>query len=199
MKIETIYNRLNEILKYDEYTRNNMLLELKQDLEQIIREETCYKSTSKTRVNAIKRICKRGGKTKKYLNYYDIQENMQVFTDSYIAFALYQDNMPVEKCNDIVYPNVYKLINRGNKYNPDTDLVELNYNDILAFYKLNKSEKKPTYQVNNAYYDISYLKDAIDILGTNLKVYIRCDDTRTPMYLENAKGEMGIIMPVVKY
>lgn len=54
MKLETIYKDLVNIIEDD----MNFIktLKLKEKLEEAIRKETCYKTTSKTRVNAIKRV-----------------------------------------------------------------------------------------------------------------------------------------------
>ena len=93
MKLETIYADLLEIMSHDmDFTK---ALSLKEKLEKAIREETCYKTTSKTRVNAIKRVASKM-QDRPALNGYGVCDDYKVVTDSYHLIAIKEDNMPLK-------------------------------------------------------------------------------------------------------
>ena len=93
MKLETIYGELLEIMK------NNMnftkAFSLKEKLEKAIREESCYKTTSKTRVNGIKRVASKL-ETRPVLTGYGIWNDYKVVTNSYHLIAIKENNMPLK-------------------------------------------------------------------------------------------------------
>lgn len=208
MKLETIYNDLVDIMKDD--MNFDKALKLKEKLEKVIREETCYKTTSKTRVNAIKRVASKMN-DRPYLTGYGIYNDYKVVTDSYHLIAIHEENMPLklvttdkeladkvghDNCINGTYPNVKTLLDfNKNDYN----IVELDYDDIMSYYKLHKKNAKDEpYEINGKYYNIIYLKNVIDVLGTDLTVYQSKDYTR-PMYLMNKANELGLILGVRKY
>ena len=93
MKLETIYSDLLEIMNNDmDFMK---ALKLKEKLEKAIREETCYKTTSKTRVNAIKRVASKD-KARPALTGYGIYEDYKVITDSYHLVFIKEENMPLK-------------------------------------------------------------------------------------------------------
>ena len=208
MKLETIYNDLVDIMK------NNMdfekALKLKEKLEQVIRQEACYKTTSKTRVNAIKRVASKWN-DRPALTGYGIYNDYKVVTDSYHLVAVKEENMPLklvttdnelaervgkENCINATYPNVKNLMEFDeNDYNK----IELDYDDIMSYYKLHKknSEDAP-YEINGKYYNIKYLKNVIDVLGTDLVVY-QHDDYYRPMYFVNSNNELGLVLGIRKF
>ena len=208
MKLETIYSELVEIINDD----MNFIkaTKLKEKLEQIIREETCYKSTSKTRVNAIKKVASKLD-FRPTLTGYGIVDNYKVVTDSYHLIAIKEENMPLklvtndkelidklgkENCINGVYPVKESCI----KFNKDDyNKISIDCNDIAQFYKLHKKNaKEELYEINGKFYNIIYLKNVIDVLGTDLIVYQHNGDNR-PMFLENSNGELGLILGVRKY
>lgn len=208
MKLETIYNKLVEIMKDD--MNFQKALKLKEELEQSIRQETCYKTTSKTRVNAIKKVASKW-EDRPALSGYGIIDNFKCVTDSYHAIMIHEENMPLklvttdkeladkighENCINAVYPD----LRRAMEFNKDDyNLIELNYDDIAQFYKLHsKNAKDELYEINGKFYNITYLKNVIDVLGTNLKVYQHNDYTR-PLFLENENGELGLVLGVRKH
>lgn len=208
MKLETIYNDLVDIMNND--MNFAKALKLKDKLEQAIREETCYKTTSKTRVNAIKRVASKI-EDRPALNGYGIYEDYKCVTDSYHLIAIHEGNMPLklvttdkeladkvghENCIYADYPNMERIINFDKQY---YDIVTLNYDDIMQYYKLHKknAENEP-YEINGKYYNIIYLKNIIDVLGTDLTVYQSKDYFR-PMYLMNKDNELGLVLGVRKY
>ena len=208
MKLETIYNDLVDIMNND--MNFEKALKLKDKLEKVIREETCYKTTSKTRVNAIKRVASKI-EDRPALNGYGIYKDYKCVTDSYHLIAIHEDNMPLklvttdkelankvghENCISADYPNMEHIINFDKQY---YDEITLDYDDVMQYYKLHKknAENEP-YEINGKYYNIIYLKNVIDVLGTDLTVYQSKDYFR-PMYLMNKDNELGLVLGIRKY
>ena len=93
MKLETIYNELKDIMNNDmDFTK---ALKLKEKLEKAIREETCYKTTPKTRVNAIKRVASKM-EDRPALTGYGICGDYKCVTDSYHAIMIKEDHIPLK-------------------------------------------------------------------------------------------------------
>lgn len=208
MKLETIYNDLVDIMKND--MDFDKALKLKDKLEQAIRENTCYKTTSKTRVNAIKRVASKWN-DRPALTGYGIYEDYKCVTDSYHLIAIHEDNMPLklvttdkeladkvgkENCIYATYPNMEHIINFDKQY---YNTITLDYDDIMQYYKLHKKNAKDEpYEINGNFYNITYLKNVIDVLGTDLTVYLPKDYFR-PMYLVNKDNEIGLVLGIKKY
>lgn len=208
MKLEIIYNDLVDIMNND--MNFDKALKLKEKLEQAIRENTCYKTTSKTRVNAIKRIASKWN-DRPALTGYGIYEDYKCVTDSYHLVAIHEDNMPLklvttdkeladkvghENCICGDYPNMEHIINFDKQY---YDTIILDYDDIMQYYKLHKKNaKEEPYEINGQYYNIIFLKNVIDVLGTDLIVYQSKEYTR-PMYLVNKDNEIGLVLGIRKY
>ena len=209
MKLETIYNDLVEIIKDDmDFSK---VLKLKEKLEKAIREETCYKTTSKTRVNAIKRVASKMNE-RPALTGYGICGDYKVITDSYHAVMLKDDNIPlklvttdidltnkvgINNCINANYPDFKGIINFDRNY---YKIITLDFDDIAQFYKLhNKNAKNEPYKIEEQYFNIKYLKNVIDVLGTDLTIYLSNDNENRPIYFENKNGELGLVMPTKKY
>lgn len=208
MKLETIYNDLVDIMNSDmDFMKAT---KLKNKLEQVIREETCYKTTSKTRVNAIKKVASKL-EHRPALMGYGICEDFKCVTDSYHAIMIHEENMPLklvttdreladkvghENCINATYPNFSSFINFDKT---NYDVTTLDYDDIAQFYKLHKKNaKEELYEIDGKFYNITFIKNVIDVLGKDTKVYMPKNDYR-PMYIENEKGELGLVLPVKKY
>ncbi len=219
MKLETIYKELQEM-----NTPNGIdfmkYLQLMEKLEKQVRTETCFKTTNKTRVSAIKKIVKKVPNSHPALQGYGISGDFKVVTDSYHLIAIKEENMPLplvaakEKLQELGidlenyrekngrnsvlcynYPNVSRLL----EFNKDIE-IELDFNDIASFYKLNhtsKEKEKQLYTINECLYNINYLKNIIDVLGTDTKCYFQ--GVNTPLYFENENGEIGLVLPVKIY
>ena len=148
MKLETIYGELMEIMK------NNMdftkALSLKEKLEKAIREESCYKTTGKTRVNAIKRVASKWN-DRPALTGYGIYEDYKCVTDSYHLIAIKEDNMPLklvttdnelankvgkENCINATYPNMENIL----KYDTSNELRMFNLDELESTCKMNKKD-----------------------------------------------------------
>lgn len=218
MKLETIYKELQEM-----NTPNGIdfmkYLKLLEKLEVEVRTETCFKTTNKTRVSAIKKVASKLN-SHPALQGYGILGDFKVVTDSYHLIAIKEENMPLplvatkEKLQELGidleeyrekngrnsilcynYPNVSRLL----EFNKDTE-IKIDFNDIASFYKLNhtlKEKEKQLYTINECLYNINYLKNIIDTLGTTTKCYFQ--GVNAPLYFENENGEIGLVLPIKKY
>ena len=208
MKLETIYNELLDIMKSEmDFTK---ALKLKDKLEKAIREETCYKTTSKTRVNAIKRVASKLN-IRPALTGYGICNDYKCVTDTYHAIMIHEDNMPLkltttdnelakqvgkENCINANYPNFESFINFDKS---QYDISNLDYDDIESFYKMHKKNAKDElYEIKGKFYNVIYLKNIIDVLGTDTTLYTPKNEYR-PLYVVNKNNEIGLVLPVKKY
>lgn len=212
MKLETIYKELNDYMKTSDFTK---LLRLKEKLEQAVRDETAYKTTSKTRVSAIKKIASHNN-VRPALTGYGIQNGYQVVTDSYHLIAIHQDDMPLqlvatadelkelninldewrEKHGDVInahYPDVKSILNYSDFEELAVD--KLNMNDITQFIKLH--DKTDVYEFNGAYYQPQFIKNVVDVIGKDFRLFYK--NNTSPLYFVNDNNEIGLVLPVRKY
>lgn len=206
MKSETIYNDLVDIINDD--MNLNKALKLKEKLEDVIRLETCYKTTPKTRVNAIKEIATKF-KERPNLSGYGVFGEFKVITDSYHVVMIKEENIPLKlvtsdekliekvgKDNCIVgnYPNMTFIMNFNKGY---YNTIDLDFDDIARYYKLHKknADKEP-YKIGEQYFNIKFIKNVIDVLGTDITVYVENNNENRPLYIENKNGELGVIVPI---
>lgn len=206
MKLETIYNELLDIMKSEmDFTK---ALKLKEKLEEAIRKETCYKTTSKTRVNAIKRVASKL-EIRPALTGYGICDDYKCVTDSYHAIMIKEDNMPLklvttdnelankvgkQNCINANYPNFKHFIDFDKS---SYDVSNLDYNDVEQFYKLHKKDAdKELYEIKGYFYNIKFIKNIIDVLGTDTTLYTPKNKGYRPLYVVNNKNEIGLVLPV---
>lgn len=206
MKIETIYNDLVEIMKNDMDFQK--ALKLKEKLEQVIREENCFKTSNKTRISAIKKVASKR-EDRPALTGYGICGDYKVVTDTYHLVAIKEENMPLklvttdkeladkvghENCINANYVNAENLL----RYNTDTEIT-LDLDDIVSYYKMHhKRAKEELYDLGEyGLYNIDYLKNIIDILGKDIKVYYQGE--YRPLYIVNTSEEIGLVLPCRKY
>ena len=195
MKLETIYNELKEVVVDSDCFNLQKYESLMEKLEDAIRMETCYKTTSKTRVNAIKRVASKD-KSRPALTGYGIIGDYKVVTDSYHAILIYQDDMPLELKDN--YPDVSRCI-------PEQDGEELpmvDMNDLTAFIKTHKKydgrNKDNLYKIGDLLVQPQFVKNVVDVLGKDdTKIYFYGENR--PLKFKNSKGEIGIVLPVRTY
>ncbi|MBQ6628566.1 MAG: hypothetical protein IJI98_11185 [Methanosphaera sp.] len=208
IKLETIYNDLVDAMNDDMNVMK--FLKLKDKLEQKIREETCYKTTSKTRINAIKRVAAKD-EVRPVLTGYGILGDYKCVTDSYHAIMIHEDNMPLklvtsdnelakkhgkENCICGTYPNFENIFPNIEE---DYEEVKIDLNDMEQFYKLHKKNAKvETYKINNMNVNIIFLKNVIDVLGTDINVYVPKNEYK-PIVIINKDNEKGLVLPIKKY
>lgn len=214
MKLETVYNELVEYTKEQNFSK---LQNLMSKIEKAIREETSYKTTSKTRVNAIKRVASKQN-IRPALTGYAIQNGYRIVTDSYHLIAIKQDDMPLplvatkeqlqelgidleeyrqkygrESVLNYIYPNVAHLI----EFDRGQELPMIDMNDLTSFIKLHKKDEE-LYEINGCHFNPQFLKNVIEVLGAeNTKIYFQGENK--PLYFENDKNEIGLVLPIRKY
>lgn len=205
MKLEKIYEELVSIMKNDmDVTK---ALALKEKLEKAIREETCYKTTSKTRVNGIKRVASKL-ETRPVLTGYGIWNDYKVVTDSYHLIAIYEDNMPLklvttdkelankvgkENCINGVYPNMDSII----RYDTSNELPMFDLDELEYTYKLGKKDKDVLFKIGEQNFNPQFVKNIVDVLGKDLKLYYQGEFK--PLFFVNDKNEIGLVLPIKKY
>ena len=205
MKLETIYGELLEIMK--DGMDVTKAISLKEKLEKSIREETCYKTSSKTRVNAIKRVASKMN-SRPALTGYGIWNDYKVVTDSYHLIAIYEDNMPLklvttdkelankvgkENCINGVYPNIDSII----RYDTSNELPMFDLDELEYAYKLGKKDKDVLFKIGNQSFNPQFVKNIVDVLGKDLKLYYQGE--LKPLFLVNGKNEIGLVLPIKKY
>lgn len=214
MKLETIYNELVEYAKEQDFAK---LQDLMSRIEKAVRTENCYKTTSKTRVNAIKRVASKDN-IRPILKGYGIIEGYKVVTDSYHLIAIKQDEMPlplvatsdelkelgINKNEYMVkngresliygnYPNMEWVLN----FDRSQELPMVDMNDLTSFIKLHKKDEE-FYKIGECLYNPQFVKNVIEVLGVeNTKVYFQGENK--PLYFENDKNEIGLVLPVKVY
>ena len=204
MKLETIYGELLDIMKNGmDFTK---ALSLKEKLEKAIREETCYKTGSKTRVNAIKRVASKDN-SRPALTGYGIYNEFKVVTDSYHLIAIKEENMPLklvttddelankvgkENCICFNYPNLEMLI----KYDTSNELNMFDLVDLESFCKMHKKDGE-LYQIGDQLFNPHYVKNVVDVLGKDFKIYYQGENR--PLFFVNDKEEIGLVVPKRKY
>lgn len=207
MKLETIYADLLDIMKNDmDFVK---ALSLKEKLEKAIREETCYKTSSKTRVNAIKRVASKDN-SRPVLTGYGIYGDYKVVTDSYHLIAIKEDNMPLklvttdnelankvgkENCICGNYPNMESIL----RYDTSNELNMIDLDDLESFCKMSKNGKNKDilFTIGTQTFNPQYVKNVIDVLGTNVKIYYQGENR--PLFFVNDKDEIGLVLPIRKY
>ena len=97
-----------------------------------------------------------------------------------------------ENCISGVYPRMESIL----KYNTSNELPMIDLNDLESFVKLHKKDKQ-VYRIGEQYFDPNYVKDIVDVLGKDLKIYYQGENR--PLFFENKKGEIGLVLPVRKY
>lgn len=193
MKLETIYNELKEVVVDEDCFNMHKYLELMEKLEDAIRMETCYKTTSRTRIDAIKRVASKQ-EYRPALQGYGICGDYKVVTDSYHAILIHQDVMPLEFKEN--YPNVKNCI-------PEQDGEELpmvDMDDLMTFIKTHKKYDKSRnindlYRIGELAVQPQFVKNVIDVLGKDdTKIYFYGENR--PLKFKNSKNEIGIVLPI---
>lgn len=214
MKLETIYNALVEYSKEQDFAK---LQDLMSRIEKAVRTENSYKTTSKTRVNAIKRVASKDN-VRPVLTGYGIKGDYKFVTDSYHLIAIKQDIMPlplvatsdelkrlgIDK-NEYMQKNgresliygVYPNLEHFLEFDKSQELPMVDMDDLTSFIKLHKKDEE-LYEINGCTFNPQFLKNIIDVLGAeNTKIYFQ--GKNKPLYFENDKDEIGLVLPCIKY
>ena len=102
-----------------------------------------------------------------------------------------------DNCISGNYPDVTSIMNFNKGY---YNTIDLDFNDIESYYKLHKknADKEP-YKIGEQYFNIKFIKNVIDVLGTDITIYAENDNENRPLYIENKNGEIGVIVPMRRY
>ena len=175
-----ILNKINEFLESENIS---IILDLKEKLIEDIRKESAYKTNSKSRVNAIAKIQKENTKRAvQFYNGYSLYDDKYLFTNTFYAVIL-NDNLGYENNNKILG----KVIPTDLSYYNN---VEIDFNELMLKYKT-----KEDYIINGIYFDSNYLKQVVDIMGTDSNFMIR----DYVLYVENKDNEKAILMGKRKF
>ena len=202
MKNETI---LNKLITINSDLHNEALQSLIDELKIDIMQE--YKGITKSVIQAQKvalTFLKKQAKTRPALAYSDIQDDRQVFTNSYVLFALktFYALPDIKEKKELSFPNCRPLLR-----DKDDNAKEIfNIKETLSRLKAKDFDdmEKPlaTYETSKGYavtYNAKYLKDICDILGTDdLEVYIFKEIA--PILLVDPRNDNhAYLCPVRKY
>ena len=223
MTIETIYNELKDIIFEDGYDVIKYA-RLKENMEKEIRKNNSYKTSSKTRVNAILKVASKDD-TRPVLTGYGVYEDYKVVTDSYHLIAIKDEVLPLPLVTSDLeeakehkklygdssvvmgtYPSLKNIIDFNlldKEYletqlkNGDYEELTIDVDDLTSFIAMNKKDKKAIYKVGENNYNARFLKDIIDVIGKEAKLYTR--GGITPLYFINDKKEIGLALPIRNY
>lgn len=205
MKLEKIYNKLNDINKIkNEVTKSDEIETLLEQIKQAIREESCLKTTSKTKVNAIKRVLKNVEDFKPVFKAWKRYEEYKVICNGYELYMINSDvDIPakeaVEELPEGANRDDYEVGNYldikavfPNEYN---EKIKIDIKEVLTAVKTKERPIKLEGENGGIVYaDASYIKNALDILGKNITLYYT--GMLKPIVIENDKGEKGIVLPI---
>ena len=72
-----------------------------------------------------------------------------------------------------------------------------NLDDLESTCKMGKKDKDVLFTIGNQTFNPQYVKNVIDVLGTNVKIYFQGE--LRPLFFVNDKDEIGLVLPVKKY
>lgn len=212
MKIETILNKLLKLKEnpYNAELLDNVINELKIDVyNESIGLKNRKQDPQKKALKFLNDNKKRFSSCRKCLTYaYKTIINgndVQVFTDSYIAFFLKTFyNLPLwdnEKEKN-KYPQIERLL-------PDKnfgEIVNVNFKDIIAKMKAKQIEEKDGIKLielksesYNCWFDADNLKKICDILGTTELVMRLYGELKPALIIDEKNDNKAIVTPIRKY
>lgn len=201
MKLENIYNKLNNI---NNEIENEEIKKLLEQIRQAIKEESCLKTTSKTKINGIKRVLRSVEDATPIYTGWKKYEEYKVICN---GFELYMMNNDVDIPAKEVVTEVPKGANEDDyilgeylnvkgvfpsEYN---EKINMDIAEVLAATKTKEHMIKLKGENGGIVYaNPFFIKNALDILGKNITLYYT--GKIYPIVIENDKGEKGMILPV---
>ncbi len=171
--------------KYLELLSNGKIEELKELLENNIRNGIALKKNSKSRISALNRIEKSIQKIgNSNLIGCTKLNDMYLFTDSY-QVALLKDNANYE-INE-KFPQMENVI---NKILEDKTKLYVDIKDLAYYTKIKMDYKNEFF--NNIVFDYKLVKNALDALGGDVELFANKD--KNILVFENKENEMYIIL-----
>ena len=90
------------------------------------------------------------------------------------------------------YPSMDMIL----KYDTSNELPMIDLDDLESFIKLHKKDEE-LYQIGTQKFQAQYVKNVIDVLGTNVKIYYQGE--YKPLFFVNDKDELGLVLPCRTY
>ena len=191
----------------------DLLDEIITNIKLDIKSNASYKTTNRTRLNAIKKVLNKNKDIRPILSAYHVNYNNKIeFTDSYRAYELNETELPFKKVVDkedkdydadtmIVgcYPSLTRMFKKEEDMdNDDYTKINIDINDIIGAYKT-REDKYTTYSLyagdTEIRVNVSYLKETLDILGKDITCYGK--KKNEPIYLYNKNNETCLLLPIM--
>lgn len=190
---ELLDNVINE-LKIDVYNENMGLKNRKQDPQ---KKALKFLNDNKKRFSSGRSCLAYAYQT--IINGNDVQ----VFTDSYIAFILKTFyNLPLWDNENGAYPQIERIL-PDKKYG---EIVDLDFKDIIAKLKAKQIEetdgtklielKSENYK---CFFDVDNLKKISDILGTTELVMRLYGEMKPALIIDEKNDNQAVVTPIRKY
>ena len=193
--MDVLENTINE-LKIDVYNENMGLKNRKQDPQ---KKALKFLNDNKKRFSRIRNCLAYAYQTN--INGNDVQ----VFTDSYIAFILKTFyNLPLwdEKKEGSKYPEIERCLPDKNY----GEIVQFNFKDLLAKLKAKQIEEKDGIKIielnsesYKCYFNADNLKKICDILGTTELVMRLYGELKAALIIDEKTDNQAVITPIRKY
>ena len=155
-----------------------------------MRLDTYYKTSSKTRVNAIKRIA---SKERANLTGYGVMDNYKVVTDTFHAIAIIENNIPLEFKEN--FPDLHHAFS-FNEENYHTTTIDLN--DVMSHYKMYKNDLDNPYKIENVCVNVNYLKNInneyLKLFNEIAYTYLKLDNIKIESIVRCAINNMDKIL-----
>lgn len=190
---ELLDNVINE-LKIDVYNENMGLKHRKQDPQ---KKALKFLNDNKKRFSS-------GRSCLAYAYQTIINGNeLQVFTDSYIAFILKTFyNLPLWDDENGAYPQIERII-PDKKYG---EIVDLDFKDIIARLKAKQIEETDGTKIielksenYKCFFDADNLKKISDILGTTELVMRLYGEMKPALIIDEKNDNKAVVTPIRKY
>lgn len=210
MKTETILNKLLKLKEnpYNAELLDNVINELKIDVyNENMGLKNRKKDPQKKALKFLNDNKKRFSSCRKCLTYaYQTIINgneVQVFTDSYIAFILKTFyNLPLWDEENGSYPQIERLIPDKNY----GEIVDINFKDILAKLKAKQIEEKDGVKIielksesYKCFFNADNLKKICDILGTTDLTMRLYGELKPALIIDEKTENQSIITPIRSY
>lgn len=190
---ELLDNVINE-LKIDVYNENMGLKNRKQDPQ---KKALKFLNDNKKRFSSCRSCLAYAYQT--IINGNDVQ----VFTDSYIAFILKTFyNLPLWNEENGTYPKIERLIPDKNY----GEIVNVNFKDIIAKLKAKQIEEKDGMKIielnsksYKCFFNADNIKKICDILGTTELVMRLYGELKPALIIDEKTDNQSIITPIRKY
>lgn len=196
MNKTTILNELIKIQETKKYNNiDNIINELKLD---IFSESKDFSSNQKTAQKKALAFLKKVKSHNEILKYCKIIDNVQYFTDSFIAFKMKTIYQLPETEKD--YPNINTVFENTEKNNNYILSYDLNtFLKKLKSKQYTKNDEYDCFKIDNIeiWFDVKKLKSIIEILGTaELSIVVDKKAFSNILFIDKKTNNKAILCPV---